>query len=190
MIKVHKKSIAALLSLVLLLSLAGCTADGGTEPEAETLFKAGTYTAIGDGRNGPIVVQVDFSDDAIEDIRVVTHNETYSVGNVPLELYPELIVKHQSLAVDIVSGATISSVAFLSAIRQCVQDAGGNPDELRAEIPKDAEPATDTEADIVVVGGGAAGMTAAVYAAEAGKKVILLAAGKTGLPRGNLRLLH
>lgn len=174
MIRVHKKSIAALLSLVLLLSLAGCTADGGTEPEAETLFKAGTYTAIGDGRNGSIVVQVDFSDDAIEDIRVVTHNETYGVGNVPLELYPELIVKHQSLAVDIVSGATISSVAFLSAIRQCVQDAGGNPDELRAEIPKDAEPATDTEADIVVVGGGAAGMTAAVYAAEAGKKVILL----------------
>ena len=127
------RTIAVLLCLVLLLGLSGCTG-GSTEPEAKTIYKAGTYTGIGDGRNGPIVVQVDFSDDAIEDIRVYSHNETYNVGDIPIELYPELIVKNQSLAVDIVSGATISSVALLSAIQQCVQDAGRDPAELKTEI--------------------------------------------------------
>ncbi|HHW92179.1 MAG TPA: flavocytochrome c [Firmicutes bacterium] len=167
------RTIAVLLCLVLLLGLSGCTG-GSTEPEAKTIYKAGTYTGIGDGRNGPIVVQVDFSDDAIEDIRVYSHNETYNVGDIPIELYPELIVKNQSLAVDIVSGATISSVALLSAIQQCVQDAGRDPAELKTEIPKEFTPAADTTVDIVVVGGGAAGMTAASFAAEAGKKVILV----------------
>ncbi|MCR4435997.1 MAG: flavocytochrome c [Clostridiales bacterium] len=167
------RKISLLLCVMLILSVAGCSSNAPASA-SKSLYQAGTYTAIGNGRNGPIVVQVKFSNDAITDVRVVSHNETYHVGDIPIKTYPDLIVKNQSLAVDVVSGATISSTALLSAIRQCVKDAGGDPSKLNAPIPADVKAATDTTADVVVVGGGAAGMTAASTAASAGKKVILV----------------
>lgn len=184
-----------LLIAVLALSLAACSSSDGTtagttaasqgensqqdeETGTETAqqnsaFIPGTYTGISEGRGGPIVIQADFSESAVTDIRVITHNETYNVGDVPLELYPDLIVENQSLNVDIVSGATISSVAFLEAIGQCVEQAGGDSSSLSGDIPV-TDTCEDTVTDIVVVGGGAAGMSAAAIAAEAGSSVILL----------------
>lgn len=170
------RPVAAILCLILVLGIAGCTGSTSQQPQPaeKTTYKAGTYTAVGNGRNGPIVVQVEFTSDAIKDIKVVSHSETYNVGDVPIESYPELIVKNQSLGVDVVSGATITSHALLSAIRECVKQAGRDPAEIEKPIPKAAAAANDTSADVVVVGGGAAGMTAATYAAMAGKKVILV----------------
>ena len=136
-------------------------------------FTPGTYTSIVDGRNGPIVMQMDATETAITDVRVITHNETYLTGNVPLEIYPAQVVANQSVAVDIVSGATITSVAFLEGIYDLVEQAGVNPQDLRTPIAT-TQVAADAETDVVVVGGGAAGLTAAVKAAEAGSKVILL----------------
>lgn len=171
-----------LLCILLLLSVVGCgqsAAPEKKEPEKApaaktTLYKAGTYTGIGDGRNGPIVVQVDFTEDAIKDVRVVTHNESHTIGDAPINTYPNLIVKNQSLAVDVVSGATITSVGMMAAVRQCVQDAGGDPAKLNAKASSDVQPAADTTTDIVVVGGGSAGLTAASFAAASGEKVILV----------------
>ena len=164
MMKTLKHILYAALCLSLLFSCAA--ADGVS-------FTPGTYTSIAEGRNGPVVLQMDFSEDAILDVRVVTHNETYLTGNVPMELYPAQIVEHQSVAVDIVAGATISSAAFLEAAYDCIKQAGANPQDLRSPIPTD-QVAVDAETDVVVVGGGAAGMTAAVKAAQAGSSVILL----------------
>ena len=160
-----KSILCALLCLV--LCLGSCAvADGVT-------FTPGTYTSIVDGRNGPVVMQMDVNETEILDIRVITHNETYLTGNVPLELYPAQVVEHQSVALDIVAGATISSAAFLEGAYDLIKQAGANPQDLRNPIPT-TQVAVDAETDVVVVGGGAAGMTAAVKAAEAGAKVILL----------------
>jgi fumarate reductase flavoprotein subunit len=119
-------------------------------------------------------VEADFSANAITDIRVLSHHETYTIGNIPIEQYPAQIVQYQSLAVDTVSGATISSRALISAVRQAVINAGGDPAALNAPIPRQTESAVDVSADVVVIGGGSAGLTAATYAAAAGKKVILV----------------
>jgi len=162
-----KRIICLTLAALMLLTLCA------SAESATPAFTAGTYTAISQGRGGPIVIQMDFSDSAIEDIRVIAHNETYNVGDVPLERYPAEIVENQSIAVDMVAGATISSVAFLNAVRDCIAQAGGDVEALKTPIPTDAV-AEDGAADVVVVGGGAAGMTAAVKAAEAGRKVVLL----------------
>ena len=154
----------------------GSASAGETEAApagADTAFIPGSYTGISQGRGGPIVIQADFSEEAVTDIRVISHQETYHVGDVPLERYPEMIVEYQSLDVDLVAGATISSVAALEAVRSCVRQAGGDPAALKGEIPDNVS-CEDTLADIVVIGGGAAGMTAASMAAEAGKQVILL----------------
>lgn len=165
--KTMKRILCAVLSLCLALCL--CVSAGA---EGVT-FNPGTYTSIVDGRNGPVVIQMDFSETEILDVRVITHNETYLTGNVPLELYAKQVVEHQSVAVDIVAGATISSAAFLTAAYDCIKQAGADPQALRSPIPT-TQVAVDAEADVVVVGGGAAGMTAAVKAAQAGSKVILL----------------
>jgi fumarate reductase flavoprotein subunit len=76
--------------------------------------------------------------------------------------------------VDIVSGATISSLAVINAVRDAVTKAGGNPDALKGPIPGNAASAVNASADVVVIGAGAAGLSAATYAAQAGKKVILV----------------
>ena len=60
----------------------------------------------------------------------------------------------------------------MEAVNQCVKEAGADPAQLKEPIPV-AEKAEDTTADIVVIGGGSAGMTAAIYGANAGRKVIL-----------------
>ena len=162
------KNMKRILCAALCLCMLLCTS-----AMAEVKFAPGTYTSIVDGRNGPVVIQMDFSETEILDVRVITHNETYLTGNVPLELYAKQVVEHQSVAVDIVAGATISSAAFLTAAYDCIQQAGANPSDLRTPIPT-TQVAADAETDVVVVGGGAAGMTAAVKAAQAGAKVILL----------------
>lgn len=133
----------------------------------------GEYFGIGQGRNGPIVVKVSVSEEKIERIEVISQNETHNTGSVPAEIYPKLIVDNQSLAIDIVSGATISSAALLTAVRNAVQSAGGDLDKFNNKINNEAKAVND-EADVVVVGAGGAGMTAAVFAAKAGKRVILL----------------
>lgn len=182
--------------LPLVLATSGCSSQAGGSNETQetkasettaaqttaaqtaqdakaSTFKAGTYTGISQGRNGAIVIQMDFSDEAITDVRVISQNETYNTGDIPIREYPDLIVEHQTLNVDIVSGATISSVAFLDAARDCVRQAGADPSSLNIAIPTTAV-AENTSTDIVVVGGGAAGMTAAAKAATAGASVILL----------------
>ncbi len=176
------KLTALLLALGMTASLAACTPAASTpkpttppqeSTPAQTGMTPGTYVGIGDGRNGAIVLKVTVGTDSIDDIQVVTQHETYNVGEVPVETYPSLIVEHQSLSVDNVTGATISSMAFLSAVRDAIKQAGGDPAEFNAEIASDAV-AQDEQADVVVVGAGGAGLTAAINAAEAGKKVILL----------------
>ena len=122
--------LAALLSASLLLT--ACTSTGeqtGQETPAPTPSESqavqteqtgmtpGTYVGIGEGRNGAIVVEVTVGEDSIEDIQVVSHKETYHVGEVPLLEYPEEIVANQSLAVDNVSGATVTSEALKKSVQ-------------------------------------------------------------------------
>ena len=79
---------------------------------------------------------------------------------------------------NLVSGATVTSTAFLTALNDALTQAGADPASIE---PKDtgAAPAEDIEkeADIVIAGAGGAGMTAAITAAQAGKKVIILEKG-------------
>lgn len=147
-------------------------------------YTAGTYTAQAQGNNGPVTVSVTFTEDAITAVEVTEHEETAGLSDRPIAEIPAAIVENQSLAVDTVSGATNSSNAILSAVEDCVKQAGGDVEALKAvEIAK--EPVEDVEAtyDVVVLGGGGAGLTASITAAQAGAKVILVE--KAGSLGGN-----
>jgi len=143
-------------------------------PAVADEFAPGTFLGVGSGLYGPIVVELTMSAvDQIDAIRVVAHDETHNTGNVPLELYPSLIVENQSLQVDIVAGATISSFGFLAAVRDALNTAGSDPAQFTGEA-RAYVPHADTSADIVVIGSGGAGLTAAIHAAYEGHNVIVL----------------
>lgn len=139
-------------------------------------FIPGTYTAAAKGNGGDVPVTVTFSKDKIEKIQVGTNKETPGIGSVAIEQLPAAIVKNQSLAVNAVAGASITSKAILAAVAACVSKADANPEALQTTVQKQAQKAEEKtlNADIAIVGAGAAGQTAAIRASQLGKKVILL----------------
>ena len=139
-------------------------------------YKAGTYTASAQGRNGLVAVSVTFSDTAITKIEIVGHTETAGISDGAFETIPAVIVEYQSLGVDAISGATLSSEAILNAVADCVKQAGGDVEALKAApvgAVKGEEVLQSAETDVLVIGGGA-GLSAALAAAQSGAKVILV----------------
>ena len=161
-----KKWVSCLLSLALVLSGAVALAEG---------FAAGTYTGTAQGFGGDVTATVTLSETEIIDIQVVGDQETDGLGSVAIEQLPPKMLEVQSPNVDAMSGATVTSNAIIEAVTAALSQAGVDASAL---VPKEAEDKAleeqTLEADVVVIGAGGAGMTAAITAHEAGKEVILL----------------
>lgn len=159
-----KKTLAIFTALVMLLTMSALA------------MTDGTYTATTDGRNGPLTVEVTIAGDVIESVKVVDHVETDGVGTLAVDAIPGEIVDTQSLGVSAVAGATMTSDAILAAVADCVAQAGGDVEALRAvEIAEKVPTKEETlDTQLVIVGGGGAGMTAAIRARELGLEVILV----------------
>lgn len=163
-----KKILSVMLSLFMGISMI--------VPAMAETYAPGTYTAAANGNNGPVTVETDFDENTITAVRVTKHAETAGICETPIERIPAAIVEEQSLAVDTVAGATNTSRAILLAVADCVAQAGGDPEAMTSAAPAET-PATeheDMDTDVVVVGGGIAGLTAALTAAQAGADVILV----------------
>ena len=164
-----KKLLALMLALVMVFSFTFALAD--------------SYTATAAGNNGDVVVDVAVEDGKIVSIEVKESAETPGLGDVAMTAISDAIVAGQTLEVDTVAGATNSSNALLTAVADAVAQAGVT---LEGASGTDAAEAPETvteqlEAEFVIIGGGPAGLTAAVSAAEAGADVILFEKlGRTG----------
>ncbi len=146
-------------------------------------FNAGTYTGTAQGNNGPVSVNVTFSEDRILSVELGEHHETYYLIPTPQKVIPAAIVEHQSLAVDTVSGVTMSSRAIINAVADAVKQAGADPEALRVPIDKGAATQTTENCDVLVVGAGLAGLTAAIRLKSEGLNVILVE--QLGIVGGN-----
>lgn len=165
---------AATMALAV-LGLSGCSpkAEGGSSDAAQS-YKAGTYEASAEGRNGAINVKVTFTGDAIDAIEV-EHDESRNIGDAAITILKDKYIQSQSLNFDAVTGASLSSMAFATAVADCVDQAGGDARALKkADTGMEPAPAIDEECDICIVGSGGAALAAAVTAAEAGKTVVML----------------
>lgn len=154
------------------------TTEGGTNSGAAMSDAVdGTYTGTAAGFGGDIVAEVTIEGGVITDVKVTGDSETEGLGSVAVEKLPEKILAAQSLDVDAVSGATVSSNAVLLAVSNALEQAGITAESLAGNGTKQetAEKTDETiDVDLVVVGAGGAGMTAAITAKQAGKDVIIL----------------
>ena len=72
-----------------------------------------------------MTIKVTFSEDKITDINTEENLETIGVGALALKELSEEILASQSLGVDAIAGATVTSLTFLAAVKDCVKQAGG-----------------------------------------------------------------
>lgn len=163
-----KKTLAFIIALAMVFCLSLAVADGDKV----------TATGKGQGIDGDVVVKIEADQNKIYSVEVVEQNETPGIGSVAVEKLPDAIVEANSLLVDSISGATVTSVAITTAVREALTSAGLDPaafeNEIAApEVPAEKENVT-LDCDIVIVGAGGAGLTAAVRANQEGAKVLVL----------------
>lgn len=153
------------------------------EKSNETAKEDGTYEGIAPGYGGDIKVSVALDDDGnIEDIDIIEDMETMGVGKVALEEVKDRIVEGQSTDVEAVTGATASSKGLMLATTKALEEADV-ADDFKEKYEEDREYSSELDTDIVIVGGGGAGLTAAVEATKAGSSVVVVE--KNGFVGGN-----
>ncbi|MDO4549344.1 MAG: FAD-dependent oxidoreductase [Clostridia bacterium] len=147
---------------------------------AMLLCGAGAFAAEGtssaQGFGGEVTVNVVVEDGVITQVIAEGASETTGVGSNAIEQLPARIVEAQSVAIDGVAGATITSTAVLTAAKDALISAGMSEEDVTREVEAAAIDTTPIEltADVVVVGAGGAGMSAAVEASNHGASVIVI----------------
>ena len=140
-------------------------------------MKSGKYQVRAKGHGSESMpMEVTIEDDKIKDIEIDSSGETKGVADEVFNRLPKQIIDNQTLNVDVVSGATISSHGVVDGIAQAINEAGGNAEEWK----KRTKPATtkngdqEIDTDVVIVGAGGAGLAAAVRSLQHDEKVVIL----------------
>lgn len=171
-----KKSVSALaMAAIIAVSLFGYGCGAKSASTSSDAGVSGDFTATAKGFGGDVSVTLTLTDGAITGCTAEGKDETEGVGSQAIAKMPGEIAESGSIAVDGVSGATITSTAIKEAAAAALTAAGLNPDDYKTAVENNAAAEDSTvDADVVVVGAGGAGMTAAITAAAEGKSVVIL----------------
>ena len=171
-----KKSVSALaMAAVIAVSLFGYGCGAKSASTSSDAGVSGDFTGTAKGFGGDVSVTLTLTDGAITGCTAEGKDETQGVGSEAIAQMPGKIAESGSIAVDGVSGATATSTAIKEAAAAALTAAGLNPDDYKTAVENDATAEDSTvDADVVVVGAGGAGMTAAITAAAEGKSVVIL----------------
>ena len=171
-----KKSVSALaMAAVIAVSLFGYGCGAKSASTSSDAGVSGDFTGTAKGFGGDVSVTLTLTDGAITGCTAEGKDETEGVGSQAIAKMPGEIAESGSIAVDGVSGATVTSTAIKEAAAAALTAAGLNPDDYKTAVENDATAEDSTvDADVVVVGAGGAGMTAAITAAAEGKSVVIL----------------
>lgn len=165
------KKIASLVLVGFMCMMSACSKP---EEKGSLTCTAGTYEETVQGFGGEISVEVTVSDSKITDVKITGDSETDGLGSVAVEKLGAAIVEAQSSEVDGVSGATISSDAIKAAAAAALAKACTDLGDGAAKGDNGEVKEETLTADVVVLGAGGAGMSAAIEAANAGKTVVIV----------------
>ena len=171
-----KKSVSALaMAAIIAVSLFGYGCGAKSASTSSDAGVSGDFTGTAKGFGGDVSVTLTLTDGAITGCTAEGKDETQGVGSEAIAKMPGEIAESGSIAVDGVSGATVTSTAIKEAAAAALTAAGLNPDDYKTAVENNATAEDSTvDADVVVVGAGGAGMTAAITAAAEGKTVVIL----------------
>ena len=167
-----------------LRSLVAAAVIGTMAASASAALKDGAYEAKVIGHNAPMTVKVTIKQGKIESIST-KDLESFGVGKVALKEKSAEIIKNQSIGIDAMSGATLSSFALVQGVEECLKAAGATDadmDRWTKQISKHSTKPLTVTGDVAIIGGGGTGLAAAVSALEngAGKVVIIEKLGYLG----------
>ncbi|MGN1406110.1 MAG: FAD-dependent oxidoreductase [Erysipelotrichaceae bacterium] len=167
------KKLLTLLMALFLVSLSACS----KQPETVS----GTFTGTSHGFHGEVSVTITIEDNKIIDTVVSGDKETYGVGQVAVSTLGERITAANGTDIDTIAGASITSGAIISAAKKAIEESGAElvPNKVENSCTEE----DITSADVVVIGAGGAGLTAAAAASQNGLNVIVLE--KLSMPGGN-----
>ncbi len=160
------------LLLVLCLSLPLTLAASG-----ESVFTPGTYEGAAAGYGGDVTVSVTVDEKNILAVEVTAAGETPGISDPAIDKLPALIVEKQTIALDTVAGCTFTSSAILEAAKAALLSSGASVEAITLAPAEDAPASLETEertADVIVIGAGGAGLTAAVEVLRAGGSVLVV----------------
>ena len=160
-----KKLISILLCVCMVLTMGLAVAADGV---------SGDFTGTAKGLGGDVTVTLTLKDGKIVGCTATGDKETEGIGSKVIDSFPAIVAESGSIAVDAISGATVTSDAFVAAAEAALTEAGLNPEDYKTAIATAAGEDRTVDADVVVVGAGGAGMTAAISAAADGLKVVVV----------------
>ena len=160
-----KKLISIVLCVCMVLSMGLVVMADGV---------SGDFTGTAQGINGDVTVTLTLKDGKIVGCTATGDKETEGIGSKVIDSFPTIVAESGSIAVDAISGATVTSDAFVAAAEAALTEAGLNPEDYKTAIATAAGEDRTVDADVVVVGAGGAGMTAAISAAADGLKVVVV----------------
>ena len=160
-----KKLISILLCVCMVLTMGLAVAADGV---------SGDFTGTAKGLGGDVTVTLTLKDGKIVGCTATGDKETEGIGSKVIDSFPTIVAESGSIAVDAISGATVTSNAFVAAAEAALTEAGLNPEDYKTAIATAAGEDRTVDADVVVVGAGGAGMTAAISAAADGLKVVVV----------------
>lgn len=165
---------ATLTSNAVKEAVAECIAQASGKTAAPANVTDGVYTGTAMGFKGNVTVEVTVKDQKIKEINVTDIQDTYMIGQAAATQLVQQIVESQSLSVDSISGATVTSGAVFSAVSAALKEAGADSKTFNGSVEKRAPQTTELTTQVVVIGAGMAGISAAIEAAEQGADIILL----------------
>ncbi len=171
--------LAAILTLSGILVFSSCSNDDHPSQQTIERLRDGVWTGSGEGRSGTIIVRIEVEDGKIVKAMIVSQSESVFAQDAINTILSSAVGKHNSMSVNVdgVTGATLTSQGVIDAINMAIMASMGK----KTDEPQKYQDAT---CDIVVVGAGGAGLSAAVAAAETGNlKIIVLE--KQGIIGGN-----
>ena len=158
-----------------ILVFSMCTTLGACQNKSEKNIKDGTYTAEVEGYQPSLTVEVTFSNGSITSVEVVDSNETKTWADSALHYIPKYIHDEQSLNVDTITGATVTSNAIISAVEKTIKDAHGDVSEWKVnEKVEHKQKEVEKNCDVVVAGGGLSGMVTTLRLQQLGYQCVLV----------------
>ena len=168
---------ASVSSAAIKKAVQECLNQAQGKKAAPLALKNGTFEGKAYGNNGWLTVEVNIKDNKITDIKTPRQRETKYLGDTAIREIGKDVLQYQTLNVDNIAGATVTSTALKTAIAQAIEKAGGDIAAFQKPVPekiKKVAGITKGSADLIIVGAGGAGLSAAVTAKDLGVKNVLV----------------